>query len=241
MGLLNIDLNLGRVDPLKETDTRPEGFALTFQIVPLRDEDIAPEGDPTHDCDGSTPQDVVPTPTEERVRSLLLETSSARGWGPGWPDCQRNQIVTVSFSGGLRLPVHRGISELVGLLVQETEARGYDVKEGESWGFACRAIRGTSSPSNHSWGLAVDINAPSNPMGSRLVTDMPSWMPLLWEAYGFRWGGRYRSRPDAMHYEFMGTPSDAVRQTQRARDAFALREDDDMLRDGASMKRPVHL
>jgi hypothetical protein len=99
----------------------------------------------------------------------------------------------------------------VAWLIDETEKRGYDVKPGQTWGYACRAIRGSSSPSNHSWALAIDINAPTNPMGSRLITDMPAWMPKLWEAHGFRWGGTYRSRPDAMHYEFMLTPADAAR------------------------------
>lgn len=214
-----------------------KGVALPFEIHPLQDEHIAPEGDPGRDCDGAPQEEEDPeSPTKRRVAVLRSATASGRGWGPGWPNCQRDQIVTVSFAGGLRLPVHQGIAELVGLLVEETERRGYDVRDGQSWGFACRAIRGTSTPSNHSWGLAVDINAPANPMGSRLVTDMPNWMPELWEGFGFRWGGRYRSRPDAMHYEFMGTPQMAATQTLRAR---ALREDEDdmYLKDGPSMRR----
>lgn len=144
-------------------------------------------------------------------------SAESRGWGPGWPNCQRSNIVTIKRSDGLRLPVHRGIAELVAYLIDETERRGYDVVPGWTWGFACRAIRGSQSPSNHSWGLAVDINAPKNPMGSRLITDMPGWMPELWKAHMFRWGGEYRSRPDAMHYEFMGTPADARRITEDIR------------------------
>jgi hypothetical protein len=81
----------------------------------------------------------------------------------------------------------------------------------------------------------VDINAPTNPHGDTLVTDMPDWMPQLWSAYGFRWGGTY-TRPDAMHYEFMGTPTDARHFTDIARDVNlgdttptpATPEDDDM-------------
>lgn len=46
-------------------------------------------------------------------------------------------------------------------------------------------------------------------MTDRLITDMPAWMPALWEANGWRWGGRYTNRPDAMHYEYMGTPESA--------------------------------
>jgi hypothetical protein len=54
-------------------------------------------------------------------------------------------------------------------------------------------------------------------MGSTLITNMPSWMPDLWNAYGFRWGGDYITRPDAMHYEYMGSVADAIRHTALAR------------------------
>jgi hypothetical protein len=45
---------------------------------------------------------------------------------------------------------------------------------------------------------------------------MPTWMPPLWNQFGFRWGGTYSSKKDAMHYEFMGTPADAAHHTARA-------------------------
>lgn len=149
-------------------------------------------------------------------------------WGPGWPNCQYSKINRnfyvdtkwgrVSFPGGVRYE----INELVSRLVKETANRGYRFgvvgNPGYGcWGFSCRAIRGSTRPSNHSWGLAVDINAPTNPMGSRLITDMPSWMPDLWNAYGFRWGGDYVTRPDAMHYEYVGSVADAARHTALAR------------------------
>jgi len=146
-------------------------------------------------------------------------TAESRGWGPGWPHCNSSNIRTLVRKDGLRLPVNVGIIELVDYLIGETERRGYDVKVGQTWGYACRAIRGSQAPSNHSWGLAVDINAPTNPMGQRLITDMPSWMVQLWVAHMFRWGGSYVSRPDAMHMEFMGSPSDAARITASLKNA----------------------
>lgn len=141
-----------------------------------------------------------------------------RGWGPGWPNCQESKIVDltvngVSFPGGVRAE----LKELCTLLLEETERRGYNLVKGWCWGFACRAISGSSTPSNHSWGLALDINAPKNPYGSTLVTDMPAWMPELWARYGFRWGGAYSGVKDAMHYEFMGTPAEAAALTEQAR------------------------
>ena len=149
---------------------------------------------------------------------VVWTPASARGWGSGWPDCQQDKLVTITRPDGLRLPVHEAIAQLITILIDETERRGYDVKTGQSWGFACRPIRGTSStPSNHSWGLAVDINAPSNPMRTEFVSDMPTWMPSLWWEYGLFWGGWYRTTKDPMHYEFLGTPGDLREVTGRAK------------------------
>lgn len=155
----------------------------------------------------------------------MTENAEARGWGKGWPACSAGPIVTLVRSDGVRLPVHTKVKELIALLINETERRGYNVLPGDSWGYACRAIRGTNVPSNHSWGLAVDINASANPMQSTLKTDMPSWMPVLWERYKFRWGGHYTGRKDAMHYEFMGTPGDAEYLTVLARKELGQEDD----------------
>lgn len=136
-------------------------------------------------------------------------------WGSGYPDCNRSKIVTLSRKDGLRIALHINIVELVGILIDLTEMMGYDVKPGQTWGFACRAIRGSDRPSNHSWGTAIDINAPSNPMGKKLVTDIPPAVRKLWKDHGFRWGGDYAGRKDAMHFEFMGTVADAQRITKQ--------------------------
>lgn len=137
-------------------------------------------------------------------------TAEARGWGPGWPTNNSSKM-TVVRGGGIALSVRRELAPLIGWLVNETTARGYAFRHGECWGFANRAIRGSQRPSNHSWGLAVDLNSLSNPMQKTLKTDMPDWMVELWTSHLFRWGGAYQGRKDAMHYEFMGTPDDAAR------------------------------
>jgi hypothetical protein len=137
------------------------------------------------------------------------ESAATRGWGSGWPADNSHKMTTV-HAGGVAVSVHGEIAPLVAWLLDQTVAHGYQPRHGECWGFANRAIRGTNTPSNHSWGLAVDINAPANPMTDHLVTDMPGWMPEMWKGRGFRWGGDYSRRKDAMHYEFMGTPADAA-------------------------------
>lgn len=140
-------------------------------------------------------------------------TAAQRGWGAGWPSCAGAQaagtaIVTAERSG-TRMSVHKRIARLVDMLIDETERRGYLLKPGQCGAYNCRAIGGTRSPSNHSWGLACDLNWNDNPMRKPLTTDIPKWMVQLWNRFGFAWGGAYSGTPDTMHLEFMGTPEQA--------------------------------
>jgi hypothetical protein len=121
----------------------------------------------------------------------------------------------VPFPAGLRVE----IIDLVVDLLTETEEKGYLMVPGWCWGFGCRAIRGSYIPSNHSWGLALDINAPVNPLGAT-HWEIPNWVGALWNQYGFRWGGDYSGRKDAMHFEFMGTPKDAQEMTAKAKETL---------------------
>lgn len=50
----------------------------------------------------------------------------------------------------------------------------------------------------HTWGIAVDLNVPTNQMGTH--GDMHPGIVAAFERWGFRWGGRW-SRPDPMHFE----------------------------------------
>lgn len=140
----------------------------------------------------------------------------ARGWGQGWPNCQRAKMRQLS-AGGIKLTVRREIVPLVEALLTATVAMGYRPKSGQSWGYACRPIRGSKIASNHSWGLAVDLNSSSNPMSSNFRTDIPPKVVKMWEACGFYWGGRYLSRPDTMHFEYLGKPSAVAIHTRKAK------------------------
>lgn len=144
-----------------------------------------------------------------------MTNAQTRGWGPGWPTERNRDQVLVTRVGGtpVKTWVHRGIAPLVaeGLRRTEDEIR-YDVRM--LGGYCSRSIRGSRSPSNHSWGLAIDINWDKNPMVSgRLVTDMSAQMVAMWKSLGFAWGGDYRTRKDAMHFEFVGTPAQATALT----------------------------
>lgn len=152
-------------------------------------------------------------------------TAAQHGWGAGWPSCsgarQAGLAVATAPRSGVGVSVHRRVARLVALLFAETERRGYLLRPGQCWGYACRAIASTAVASNHSWALAIDINSLANPYQFPRRTDMPTWMPLLWNRYGFAWGGNYNDngrlgKADSMHYEFMGTPTDADQMTALA-------------------------
>lgn len=138
-------------------------------------------------------------------------------FGRGWPACDVDRVV-IARSDGLRVSIHAELSDLVAMLLDLTELRGYNVRPGQTWGFACRAIRGTSTPSNHSWATAIDVNSLENPQKRPLTTNLPDDVVDMWKTHGFRWGGDYRSStPDPMHFEFMGTVAQARTITARLR------------------------
>lgn len=67
--------------------------------------------------------------------------------------------------------------------------------------YAARPIRGYAShPSTHSWGIAIDLDAASNQMGT--VGDMDPQIIAIFKKYGFFWGGDFHSRKDPMHFQY---------------------------------------
>ena len=81
------------------------------------------------------------------------KTAAQHGWGAGWPSCDGARTgglaVVAAPRSQVGVSVHRRIARLVGLLFAETERRGYLLRPGQCWGYACRAIAGTAVASNH--------------------------------------------------------------------------------------------
>lgn len=82
--------------------------------------------------------------------------------------------------------------------------RGY-VKELKTWDgcFNIRNRRGGSSPSLHSWGVAIDVNAAWNRMGHH-PTLSEGFVKCFTDA-GFDWGGVW-GVPDGMHFQLKRLP-----------------------------------
>jgi len=68
--------------------------------------------------------------------------------------------------------------------------------------FNIRMVRGSlCNPSAHSYGLAIDLNASENPLGS-ITTRFSSAFIKCFTDQGFDWGGNFKHRRDCMHYSF---------------------------------------
>lgn len=144
-------------------------------------------------------------------------SASHRGWGSGWPSCPSSRMSAI-VGGGVRMSVRREIAPIVAVLLNYAETKlNYSILSGQTAAFACRPIRGTSTPSNHSWGLAVDVNWQANPMSSRFRSNLPPQLVSAFWASGFYWGGWYNGgRYDTMHFEYTGRPSDAAKHLRAA-------------------------
>ena len=77
--------------------------------------------------------------------------------------------------------------------------RGH-IDELKSWNgcFNIRTIRGSTAPSLHSWGVAIDLNAASNPFGH--APKLTAGFVACFTDVGFDWGGVWE-KPDGMHFQ----------------------------------------
>ena len=66
-----------------------------------------------------------------------------------------------------------------------------------------RDVRGGTHLSLHSWGLAIDLNVASNPLGS-ISRNQPDLLVATFEKHGFWWGANFHHRPDPMHFQRAG-------------------------------------
>lgn len=95
-----------------------------------------------------------------------------------------NKLLVIHFQNVYKRIVERGLSQ---------ELKTYD-------GCYCiRKVRGREELSTHSWGIAIDHNAGTNPLGSN--GDMNAEVVACFEEEGFTWGGRW-IRKDCQHFQF---------------------------------------
>jgi hypothetical protein len=166
---------------------------------------------------------------------------------PALAEWESTQIAANSSTvAGIRagaLETHRAAQPLFEGFLAEISANGYRVYGASGYGYRCTSGNGGwSCPSgdpddlsNHAYGLAIDMNAGTNPIRSYagldgetacqtpIQTDMPRWVIQTAEKWGLYWGGygwnsgcqsttteRASVYRDPPHFEFRGTPAQAV-------------------------------
>lgn len=70
--------------------------------------------------------------------------------------------------------------------------------------YSFRRISGVARLSTHAWGAGIDLDPDANPLGKPWKAGagmMPKPVVALFEAAGWRWGGRFKNRPDCMHFQ----------------------------------------
>jgi D-alanyl-D-alanine carboxypeptidase len=176
-------------------------------------ERLAADGEPTRarllfdGDDAGEAQDGPARPAELKAR--FGEPAVGLPYGEDWvrldPGFLRRHLATrqVPLLGAVTChrrmlpPLRSAMAELrrrgLGRLVNPAEYAGC---------YAPRRIQPSGTLSLHAWGLAVDLNAASNPLGGASNQD-PRLVRTM-ERHGFSWGGDFPTVRDPMHFEFRG-------------------------------------
>ena len=96
---------------------------------------------------------------------------------------------------------HRAIFPQLRAALEEVVSRGLsdEINPGEYAGcYYPRFIAGSTTLSNHSFGLALDLNVPGNQRGT--VGEMDRGVVSIFKEWGFAWGGDW-GYTDPMHFE----------------------------------------
>lgn len=153
-----------------------------------------------------------PTQAEARAfygnpRSTGWEQANLVKYVPPWRMVDEDSGKPISG-----IPVHRKVLasitrifdkawEMYGKSQAEIEKRNLHLFSGS---FVLRDIRGRPGVlSMHSYGIAIDIAAGLNGLGEPYDPKhgLPMEFVKLWEDEGWTWGGRWKGRPDAMHFQ----------------------------------------
>ena len=126
--------------------------------------------------------------------------------------CDPGSLTTVNFLGG-SVQIHKNLAASVRRIDAAWRSQGGNsfYRVTSVGGYSCRNIAGTTKPSIHSYGLAIDINpaqnprCPSSPEGqcpdqNIVITNMPPEFIRILRNEGWGWGGNWSSSKDTMHY-----------------------------------------
>lgn len=122
---------------------------------------------------------------------------------------------TVPMSGGRSVRVHKRAlpafkKAAANLAAEQAKGRYYAIG-GYTYAHSARTVGASYGISRHAFGIAIDINANTNPFqagpfepGDSFRTDMPAWFVKAWTDAGFCWGGDWSLSKDPMHFSWQG-------------------------------------
>lgn len=121
----------------------------------------------------------------------------------GWESANMTLLRSLPGMPEHKLYVHRDMVAplTAALTAAQAACPDYVIKTIGCWNPRFKRTRG-GDVSVHAWGLAVDINAATNPMAVTLTTDMPDAFVQAFKDQGFTWGGEFPT-PDPMHYQLV--------------------------------------
>ncbi len=171
-------------------------------------------------------------------------------------ECKPDAMTVIDF-GPDRIRVAPPAADAFRALASVMMAHGYQIRVDDTDSYNCRAIKGGSGRSLHSYGIALDVNWETNPFketpNNRAVrfSDKPTQQERAQDVKlgvadtdmtpdmindvlaiktknkktVFEWGGNWKDRKDAMHFEMDVTPSelqagidwDTVKQSRAGR------------------------
>lgn len=145
-------------------------------------------------------------------------STSQNGWTVLSADQTRKWIMPGTGRHLVLNPDHAGFVLAHTALWYHERVERLDLGVWDEWGWAVRPIAGqTSGYSNHASGTAMDLNATRHPLGVAAQRTFTAdqlatihrrlrWLRVL------RWGGDYRTRPDAMHWEVNASAAAVARR-----------------------------
>lgn len=135
----------------------------------------------------------------------------------GWPVVREHDLLTIINVAGIRLTVLKGpVADLFHWLADTYSRTVEPLNAKACGGWNVRKIGTGNTWSNHSGGTAIDLNwdkHPDNTPTSRTLTaeQISACHTIVSACAGvIRWGGDYKSDPDAMHWEIVGTSAEVA-------------------------------
>ena len=154
-----------------------------------------------------------PDTAEQDIDEYIAKRKSGeiKRWQMGVPEdgdtnvriSSGGKMPVVKSTSGANFQVHSRYADRFAGLVNDLEALGLKIDPRSSGGFANRNIDGTSKPSNHAFGAAIDINWNANARGRRgQIRDVIPEEKIreVAKKWGMKWGGDWKN-PDDMHFE----------------------------------------